>query len=311
LSSTTDNHGSNSKYARGDHTHFFDKNALPVVPPAYQDQTVPITLDPSRDNSGTVEPYARGNHTHYLDLSEIEIDLKTPVKIFDETGKIKKVLIEKTIPVSYGEWIQFYIKLPFTASQLETTASVSIINLSITYRDALDSVFKTSYFKISVQNTYGSGYGIPTTIKANINTTNNNAMIYFQTKSIVYCTVESKIYYYLKLKVIDDYSSETVFDVTYADISSNSAIPEELTYDSMIVTTLPATESTYDKQNVVVSTSFLDAVMHNPNRLFVLTNSTINPGTTHNYLYPDTDNNWTAGPTIVSGIYAWKYSGSV
>jgi hypothetical protein len=88
LNSSSDNHGSVEAFSRGDHTHYVNLSSVIIEP--YNLQTTPITLNGSDDNHGSSLTYSRGDHTHYVDLSDASVDLKTPLKITDEDGKIKK-----------------------------------------------------------------------------------------------------------------------------------------------------------------------------------------------------------------------------
>jgi hypothetical protein len=94
---------------------------------------------------------------------------------------------------------------------------------------------------------------------------------------------------------------------------TNKSIPEEFSYDDMLVTTLPGTEVAFASATIIPWTSALDIVRAGSgSRHAIITGSDQIPGKTNKDLYPDSDdtNKWVRlGQFETTGFYMWHYTG--
>jgi hypothetical protein len=279
------------------------------VSPAYDSQTTPITLDPSRNNHGTVQQFARGNHTHYLDLDDINMDLKLPVKILDDQGRVKKVILEKSLNSTLtSSYLAFYLKFPFIIAESTNEHPVISMNFSLIGNYPPGVNIGTSFCKTLI---YTDSDAV---INAEIDMSLNHGKYYLYSKSIVYYTDSSSVrHYYLKLTIYVESGNGKYYDVHYTDISTNKTIPEEFNYDNMLLTILPGTEVAFTSAKITAWSTALDAVRYGNGgyQAIITGSSSTSPGNTHRHLYPDSAEKWTMmGQIGTSGYYIWKYSGS-
>jgi hypothetical protein len=280
------------------------QHEIDVIPSAdlFDGETEPITLDPSHNNHGSIVPYARGDHTHYLDLSEITVELKTPVKIVDEAGDIKKVLIEKTmVNNAVGSLVIWYLKFPLISSSSTGVYPSVTINFDVT-KSLPYSGCGFSHFAAIIRNNNG-------TLAAVIESSFNHELLIQNTseRKIVYYTEGGINHYYLK--IVFNKQSGTFSEAKYKDISTNTSIPADFTYDNMVLITLPGTEVEYATYNIADKNVFLDAVTTgNGISQGIITYGNTNPSSGLSYLYPGTIyNNWSGTKIGETNYYMWNY----
>jgi hypothetical protein len=267
----------------------------------FDGETTPITLNPSQHNSGEDWKYSRGDHTHLLNLSDIELDLKLPVKIVDDDGNIKKVLIEKTISTTVESGnIICYFKFPWIPN-----AAHSIVTLNFSFLKKYPVAQSTgiSYFKVILYNNDDGGSMI-----GEIDSSLNHARININQKKIVYYTDAGKKYYYFKIG-FENTGSNIYAETTYNDISTTDAIPPDFSLEDMVLFELPKAETEFSTASIYIRTAALDiASMSGSTTVGVITSSNDNPGVTHPWLYPSTTGSWDPKTAIAStGFNIWTY----
>jgi hypothetical protein len=300
LTSSPDNHGEAEQFAGGDHTHYLDTSTLPKIEPN-NSQTTPITLDPEKQNQGTAVTYARGDHTHFLNLDDISLDLKTPVKIMDSAGNIKKVILEQTVSTPSSSIKTFYFKFPIITIPSDVQWISSEINFKCQYYAGAGTQFST--FKVYIK------YTTPViSLWFNIDNSLANGRYNITNKSVVYYTDEQEVTnYYLKLE-FDTAGART--NMTYMDLSTTGTIPADFKYDNMVVTSLPS-ETVFSGPSFYTTNVFIaNVTVSNSTSVYVLTSSkTSNPTVTHPQLYSGGQSYWESTPIIIDDtnkVYAWK-----
>jgi hypothetical protein len=267
---------------------------IPVTP-AYDLQTKKITLDPESDNHGTIDKYARGDHTHFLDLNDIDMDLKLPVKIVDEEGKIKKILVHKTLVFETDFHNPVHFKIPEVPSFEVNNASIEL-NIKLVGKNTGDYIF--SLFKVILYYT-GAAW------KCNLDRTYGGSKIEINYNIVYYDDEDLKRHFFFKL-TMNSFQGQ----ITYVDLSTDNYIPDDFSTTDMISLTLAKTATT--ASNTIITTNPFNnaAKLKGSNAIYVLTNSSANnPGITHSHIYSDsTTANWTNAGLVITGVYAWKYN---
>jgi hypothetical protein len=237
-------------------------------------------------------------------LSELQedidnIELKTPLKIVDSEGHIKKVLIHQTkvYPTSMTGF--FYLKYP-GVPKIGGTVDASVeFNFKIVGKKD-DYLF--SLFKIIIYVTSGG-------TTCTIDNTYNALKLTINQKSLVfYVDDEGKNHYYLKVNITNSVPT----NLTYLDVSTDSYIPEDFSYDDMIVTSLPKPESSVT-YTFKMTNPHLIAVRKgdSANGVCIITTSSSLPRMNYPDIYDGTsDANWSTITTGISGITLWKYTGA-
>jgi hypothetical protein len=271
---------------------------IPVTP-AYDLQTKKITLDSSTDNHGTVDKYARGDHTHFLDLNDIDMNLKLPVKIVDEEGKIKKILIHETKVYTALPGTAIYFKYPIVPKISGTTAPSIEFNFKVINKQN-DNIF--SIFKIVIYITTGG-------TTCNIDNTYNAAKLVISENSLKYYTDDDiKDHFYFKVLFT---GNSFATNITYLDLSTDSYIPEDFSTNDMIVTELPKPESSVTFTNRITN-PFINAIKQiGTYNITVITNSSSSPAVTHPHIYGGmSTGTWSVNSSLLSGYYIWTFSGA-
>jgi hypothetical protein len=237
------------------------------------------------------------------------MDLKLPVKITDSEGKIKKVLLNKSLNfVKESGTITFYLKFPFIDNSTGAEYPSVILNFRVKKGMPNSLTGGTSYFKATI-------YRQDVEFLPEIDISLNHGMLVFYGRAVVYYTDGDGVnHYYLKLTFVNS-SSNVYMDVNYFDMSTNDNIPADFSYDNMLLTVLPSTEYSYPEYNFSFKSVTMDQMRLSPtgNRQPVITNSNSdNPGVTHKHLYPDTSGSWSSTKIQIgtSDFYMWTYSGT-
>jgi hypothetical protein len=115
--------GSSLNYAREDHVHPYSGGNTPSP---YT--SVPPAISTTEGSAGTSDDYARGNHTHFLDLTDISLEVETPVLIRrDYGGTTGKRVISVLKPLRVRSTTNnpmLYIRIPKPAT-LDTSITYS------------------------------------------------------------------------------------------------------------------------------------------------------------------------------------------
>jgi hypothetical protein len=272
--------GTSLEYARADHQHLcylYQKAST----------SMPLPISTTSGSIGSSELYAREDHQHLFNLTP-------PIKIFDETGNLKKIILNQTITFTYSSTSPYvYFKFPsFTrpsdilfdficVDDTDITPFYSIFHVRLKYNDSnLRCVIDNSenYLRISgdVQKVVAGiidGYG-------------------------------ECFYVKLELKPLYITSIPIPMKITYLDIYSTYKLPSDFKYTDMM-----RTEPTGNETDQSGSTSFLNTNLHPllGIKTFILNNSASqNPSITNPAVYKSTFATWDSAPVQVgSGVYAW------
>jgi hypothetical protein len=242
------------------------------------------------------------------EIEQIKENSILPIKIRDEEGKIKKVLLEKSFNFIQPSGVAIiYLNFPLITSPAPEIYASLVMNFSILKKFPLHVQRGISYFKAEI---YNDNLGA---LKAEIDVSLNHGKFNINDKKIVYYTEGESNHYYLKLQIQNTGSSNDYFDIKYPDISSNVAIPEDFSYDNMILHQLPGTEQIYENCEIFMRHACLDAARLSgvgPGAVVITTSGSSNPGSTLPNIYPDTASKWLSPPTQIgeTGYYIWKYT---
>jgi hypothetical protein len=198
-----------------------------------------------------------------------------------------------------------YLKFPWINSSSSDKYPTVVMNFSVLKRFPPSAPTATSHFNTVI-------YKNDTTFIFEIDISLNHGKLAIIDKAMVYYTEAGSNYYYLKMTFKNEGSSDDYIDVNYDDVSTNDAIPASFSYNNMVLNELPQTEQTYSNSTLYFRSSLLDIVRPgNGAKSFAFTSwSAQNPGNTYEHLYPGTKTSWASSPiTVVSGVYAWEYSG--
>jgi hypothetical protein len=222
----------------------------------------------------------------------------------DSEGKIKKILINKTLFFAGGMPSTYiYVKLPdipwIPYSTYELAPSMEF-NIKVVQDKDFDyfSLYKVVILRSSIDS-----------FKCNIDNT-HNALKLSSINSIVvyYLDAEGKKHYYLKLYLAGLVSTQIA--ITLLDLSTDSSIPDDFSTNDMISITLPGAEVEATNDTLITNPLMNAALNSNTGdfHLIVLTDS---PSTPPNITHPEiyervTTNNWEKmTSTGLTGIYAW------
>jgi hypothetical protein len=239
------------------------------------------------------------------EIDDIDENLKLPYKFLDDTNKIKKVILEKSLQFSHPSGTtSIYLKMPIIYYSSSVLSSIKL-NFNILRGRPLNNEHGVSYFTAVIYREELS------TLKTDLDMSLNHGKIAISDKKIVYyIDEESRNHHYLKIS-ISDLVSTTYYDVKYTDVSSELGISDDFTYDNMILTELPGTEITYPESTIYLRTSALDQVKLSSGETIVIITSSNSqaPSALRPDLYPDTVGKWSSPVEIgTSGYYMWKYT---
>jgi hypothetical protein len=233
------------------------------------------------------------------EIADLGGDLKLPVKITNSEGKIKKALIYQTkaYPTSMTNYV--YLKYP-SVPKIEGTIDASVeLNFKVVGKKD-DYVF--SLYKLII-------YTTTTGTKCTIDNTHNALKLEISTRALVYYTDDAgKNHYYFKLLINTTFPT----NLTYLDVSTDSYIPDDFSFDDMLVTSLPKPESSLT-YTFKLSNPHLIAARKGTasNGVCIITTSSSLPRQIYPDIYSDTsDASWSTITTGISGITLWKYSGA-
>jgi hypothetical protein len=207
------------------------------------------------------------------------MDLKTPVKILDAAGNIKKVLIQKLLQFESSSTPTFYLKFPFQPFN-SGGYGLKIITLNFTVFSYDFNTYKldASYFKVTLRTDDGYNY-----VSVCIDNTLNHGQFNITGKNIIWIASDDIVNgFYLKL---DFETGESLIKVSYIDISSNDNIPPNFSYDNMIMSSVPGTEHTWDNQSIQIVNS-VDPYDSDPEKI-TLDPDYVTPGTINKYAKGD------------------------
>jgi hypothetical protein len=127
-------------------------------------------------------------------LKALKKDSQFPVKLEDNNGNIRKVLIEETINyIKASGNVVWYIKFPWITAEIAPTVT---LNFSIRQVDPYARDF-TSYFTATIQNNAG-------TLLVELDSSRNYGKLVYAGKSIIYYEDEEEVkHYYLKLSFVN------------------------------------------------------------------------------------------------------------
>jgi hypothetical protein len=215
---------------------------------------------------------------------------KTPVKITDEAGKIKKVLIHQSAFFSTSSSINYYFKFPIVNVTEENAKPIVEFNFRLGNNSNSNycySLFKATIYQNAVDN-----------LTCTLDNTHNYSKFSINTRKLVYYTDAEEInHYYLKLT----FTNTGLTNVTYLDVSTDSVIPDAFSFENMFVTSLPGTEVDVPNQSVNMENPHILAMQKNGSYSLGLisNNYTSNPTNTHPYIYGGMPGTW--GYSTISG----------
>jgi hypothetical protein len=228
------------------------------------------------------------------------VDLKTPLKIMNENGEIKKILIqqESTWPASLT--FPLYFRYPLVPKIAGMTPATVEFNFKVGTKlnNLIYSLFKVNLL-IEDENTI-----------CNIENTHNYAKILIDTKNLVYVIEETEQQLnYLKLKFSN---INTAVSITYIDVSSNGIIPDNLPLGEMITSWVPNEETVPSTINIINTSIFNARNLNSSGNIYVLTTSAMPPSASHPHIYSGTTPaSWSyIQISGISTLYIWKYTGT-
>jgi hypothetical protein len=159
--------------------------------------------------------------------------LNTPIKILDEEGDIKKIILEKTINfnVAADAFINLSLKFPRIAPVLPSTDANITIDVSVRRGD-VDANFGISNFKIIIHSSGPSDEeGVMT---GELDASLNHGKLVNNERRV--CTYNDDDYpgYYFRLGFNGSPTEEEYVEATYHSVSTNVIIPDDFDCSNMI-----------------------------------------------------------------------------